>query len=315
MLLKVMKWIKERFPLLIVFTGLVCIYLILVWGNQSHNHNNAAKENTPMEETISGGSVGESIERVTSNNDVRENQNKSQEETRLEKSERLQVFDYYAQIAMAIAAWAGIGLGLVGTILLFFTLRYTRDAASAASDTLTQATIATKAAVISLNNDRAWMAVNNTPHSVVDEFTAVLPNGKTEVTKNGITFSITIKNVGRTPAKNVRASMDFKILPKSDSIPEFETTIAATQRASFIAPNGVHTRGRLDIIGNDARKIWAKTHVAYIFLKCEYETVFDDAVRYTRETFEFYPEGNHVINGKRIPKFNISQVGKQNINT
>ncbi len=56
-----------------------------------------------------------------------------------------QIIDHKAQVSMRNAAWAGFALGIIGMILLGWTLIETRKAAKAASDTLDIARNATKA--------------------------------------------------------------------------------------------------------------------------------------------------------------------------
>ena len=234
----------------------------------------------------------------------------------------LQHYDHKAQIIMAFGTLFGLVVALSGLYLIGKTLRATKVGTTAMQGALIEAKDATKAAwkaasaaQRTLENDRAWVCILDTPHSVVDRFTASYGNGRTEHYTNAITFKIRVKNIGKTPARNVLCEIENRILPVDANIPAFKTDITPNDRKTFLPQGSVHHNGRVDIFGKHAERLWNKTHVAYIFIRCEYQTIFDDKIRYTRELFKFHPEGSTTVDEEAVAQFHISQVGSQNCNT
>lgn len=233
-------------------------------------------------------------------------------------TENVSVNDRSIEVSKKANLWAkyqtiinAIGLVLIGlaTYFAYGAWQAGKETISVGERTLQETVIANERA------QRAWLTINKTPHGVIDKFTGTHRDGTVTEFKNAIFFKIELKNIGRTPAINTISELDFKIAPKNSAIPIFNTDIISNDRKVFIPQGGIHSNGRLHIYGSDSEKVWSGTHVVYCFIRCEYQTIFDDKIRITRETFKFFPEGTHTVNGEQLPKFFISQVGKQNYNT
>lgn len=123
-----MNWVKQRLPLIFVAGVLVVSFLGLTLSSQIGQQAKTESYNAPISEPVSVPVIGEIIEGVpTEPNSERQ----AQDEKR-----QLEVADHRAQIRMARYALIGVGLGVFGSLLLFWTLRYTRSAAESAQETL-----------------------------------------------------------------------------------------------------------------------------------------------------------------------------------
>ena len=230
-------------------------------------------------------------------------------------SESLEHYNHKAQIFIATFTFLGLVIAAFGLYLISRTLVETRKAAISAEKALEQTRVATTATTQAVQNTRAWVAVLDTPHSIVDEFTSIHSDGRKEIFKNAITFTVRVKNVGGSPARNLKMQIKNLVLPFDDEIPTFNTEMDYAKRAVFLPQGSNHKNGRVDFFGKFSEQLWRETHVAYVFLRCEYQTVFDDEIRFTRELFKFHPVGRHTVGGVELPKFSVSQVGTQNCNT
>lgn len=98
---------------------LILGYASLVFLNQSTQKNYTHSETHSKSQTLA-------VDFNASSND------KSQ----TSEVYKLQIADHKAQVRMAEYALIGVGLGVAGSLMLFWTLSYTRDAAIAARETL-----------------------------------------------------------------------------------------------------------------------------------------------------------------------------------
>jgi len=107
-----MTFIKDRFPLVIVFVVLLSLFAITVWQNNGLHTPRAKSSVVKVEHRLAKKQVVEKA------------------------PESLHVQDHKAQIQMARAAWVGLALGVLGTALIGLTLKYTHDASKLTRDAL-----------------------------------------------------------------------------------------------------------------------------------------------------------------------------------
>ena len=135
--------------------------------------------------------VGQDIERVTSN--------ANQRQTKEQKKYEAEISDHKAQVEMAWYAKIGVLLGIFGSILLYWTLSYTRDAATAANETLK---IAKETLADTRENTRrelrAYLSVQNVK---------IMGKVSTSAGANDTLVTFDVVNSGQTPAYNVTASI------------------------------------------------------------------------------------------------------------
>lgn len=215
---------------------------------------------------------------------------------------------------MLVAAWASVALTLIGVLLIWRTLKATREAANyaksasdAAWETVDQAKQATAAALQTVQADRAWMLYNHTMG---------VPNGDREDPDKTIGFEFTMlfRNSGRSPA--VRATVDSNLytINPEDSLPKVPAEAARADKDLVgNAGPGDHQGGQshfvslADLHRNIAGEIqhilfarisyediWGETHMTeasvYIFVRVPAEVL-------TKKPFEpgaafFYPYAN-----------------------
>jgi len=107
-----MTFIKDRFPLVIVFVVLLSLFAITVWQNNGLHTPKVKSSVVKVEHRLAKKQVVEKA------------------------PESLHVQDHKAQIQMARAAWVGLALGVLGTALIGLTLKYTHDASKLTRDAL-----------------------------------------------------------------------------------------------------------------------------------------------------------------------------------
>jgi hypothetical protein len=191
-----MNWIREQLLLLIAIAIIVAMLTIPVWAGEEHRNTNTPPENKPVEKSVTSGTVSQNIKRVPSNDNKGNKQYNKREQSPTQESERLKFLDHIAQINMAVTAWIGIVLGVFGAGLLYFTLRYTRDAAKAAGDTLNIARNATKAEF------QPYLKFTK-----YTRLTKILRSGKIQYdTLVVVIDAFEIANVGKTPVSNLNIS-------------------------------------------------------------------------------------------------------------
>lgn len=186
-----MKWLNKNYVQITITTLIVALVTAISLHNQTYNNCHTPNKNDGMDGSFLTCPISQNVERVTANT----NQGKTQEQ----KKQELQIADHEAQIDMAWYAKIGVLLGLFGSVLLYWTLSYTRDAASAASktldvarDTLAEAKNATRREL------RAYIYCHPPNITRIHDFCC-------DPSKLDLTFEFEIENKGQTPAYGVQA--------------------------------------------------------------------------------------------------------------
>ena len=121
------KWLNDRYIPITVFLAMSVMVMGISLYNQSGQNYQSSNNNASMTQSVVS-SVHQGVKGVSANNNKREQQ--------YTEKEKIEIADHKAQIRMARYALIGIFLGILGSYLLLRTLLYTRDAATAASETL-----------------------------------------------------------------------------------------------------------------------------------------------------------------------------------
>lgn len=202
-----MKYLKDRFPIVIIFVMLLMTYGALVWNYQTDQYYQGSNYSKPVSQSVIP-PVHKRIKGISSNPDEREQEQK--------EKPFFEVADHKAQIRMADYALIGILLGIFGSYLLLRTLLYTRDAADAARDTLD---VARK--TLNLSRDtaqkelRAYLSVEKViTDSKLQAQGIMRPAAPERPNFSPIDVLITVKNTGQTPANNVRFCIQCDIVEK-----------------------------------------------------------------------------------------------------
>ncbi len=152
-----------------------------------------------------------------------------------------QMLDHRAQVSMKNAAWAGFVLGIIGMVLLAWTLIETRKAASFTEQALGEAKDATKA---------AWAAVDVTRVVGQKQVRAYIgfENAEWYSSAGHLFVDLSVKNYGNSPciSGNINAEITVQI-PIDENGEEIPTKdrlfkIKASHNGFFeiIKPDGVH---------------------------------------------------------------------------
>lgn len=150
---------------------------------------------------------------------IRENIPEVDQDERKRQEER-EITDLNAQQEMALwakgmfgAAIASIGLTFIGLYLLWRTLRYTKEAAIAARETVVEARKATEAAEIT----NRIVARNSALE--LRAYLSVLPAGINELIGSQRAMGhVAIRNVGKVPARNVWVNVRMRVIDSRDDL-------------------------------------------------------------------------------------------------
>lgn len=125
--------------------------------------------------------------------------------------------DLAAQWAVADYTHKAFWLGLIGIVFIFLTLRYTRDASTAAKVTLNHAQdaadSASKSLAIAMDQHRPWVVLE---HELKCIFSATETGGMLGGGSVFISWNHTLTNIGGSIARNVRTHQ--KIVRYEDSL-------------------------------------------------------------------------------------------------
>lgn len=189
-----MKWIKDRFPLVIIWAYLILTYIGLVAlnGPYSQYKYESRINNYTAEQSQSGKVAPSIVAKVIQTPPTNQRRDKPDWQTE----------DHKAQIQMMRAAWVAVGLTVVGLIMIGYTLHYTRKASTSASNSLDVARQATKAEFQPyLSFSDLGLAVD----SGADE-ESIATQAPFDDRDGFVSFLLTIQysNWGKTPAENIR---------------------------------------------------------------------------------------------------------------
>lgn len=131
-----------------------------------------------------------------------------------------------------------------------------------------------------LHSERAWMTAKMPWH----DWEGLL-DGNGFPTTN-VSFEVQWDNTGRSPAKNVRAIIENKIVPKGTLPQDFTDTL--TLSAGHLAANEWIQPQNFFITPAQARAIITGSHDMYVFSRTKYFDVYESTERETRSCWQVH---------------------------
>jgi hypothetical protein len=189
------------------------------------------------------------------------------------------------------AVWIQIGLviftALISTVAVFISAKAMKIAAQANTATIESDERGYKSFIV---ENRAWIVVDA-------NLLKPYPDGS-------IGFAAGWKNVGVTPAVNVRIFSAAKAVPPDAEVPVFSEQ-RLTGATVVIGPGGTLSGMEMPMDTNSVRIMARKERRAFLYVRAEYNDVFTDELRQTSQTFEIFVNVNEDQLGQGV---NIAQV-------
>jgi hypothetical protein len=172
------------------------------------------------------------------------------------------------------------------------------------------ARIAAQAAVDAVGAERAWLS--HLSHSISSAEATL--NGVNH--KDALLFSLTIKNLGRSPALRTKVFRQAQIVGADDPMPEFKPEIDL-DTGSVCGPNIIYTTQPYGIGGKDLQDFISGHKELAFYVHVSYETTEAQGVRRVTETCgKFICTGSAEREGGGFsPIIRFSPVGPQNTAT
>lgn len=167
----------------------------------------------------------------------------------------VQECDLAAQQAMAeatrfmnYAAWTGVILTVIGVILIYRTMLYTRTAAKAAGDAVTEAKAGTAAAVLAVKAaDAANGSARERDRLELRAYLSAVPMGINRLAGKEFGMGhVAVRNVGKLPARNVAVVVHMEVRDQRSVIFDVPPKLDPTDRV--IQPGAEMRQGSKDEI-------------------------------------------------------------------
>ncbi len=216
--------------------------------------------------------------------------------------------DLAAQLRAASAAerqvypsWIGAIISAASTLLLVWTLFETRKSTKAARD-------AADRAMEAIQSDRAWLTFHALSTGIVENaFIDGIP------AKNVFFVDVQFENSGRSPAINVMFSSQHRLLPKGSEVPTFDIGEAQVPTFGTIGSGRFASAPAISLNEQDTNLFLAGSRTLIVFCRATYSEIFKpEVVRHTDTCLAIERNGSVIKDGKTIPNFLTSIVGRQN---
>ncbi|WP_339636158.1 hypothetical protein [uncultured Sulfitobacter sp.] len=206
--------------------------------------------------------------------------------------------------SMMLASWLSAALGGLGTILLVWTLRLTREANKAARDAVN---ITDRAALDQL---RPWISVGGLNHATAVD--AILDGVQYPILHG---FSTTCTNHGQSPAVKVSFASEYRMIPKSGETPTFQDISSPSD--ATIMPGGKLRTQWLFLTPSE----WDRFEGGEVDLIFHVKTIYTEILRpsskrFTQTTYRSAHNGRtKEQDGKEHPRLETWVEGPQNKST
>lgn len=226
-----------------------------------------------------------------------------------EAAER-EIEDLAAQKSMAesteeIVFWTMLqfALAFLGTCALIYSLFLNRRATNAA-------VAAANAARDAIGVERAWLMWQN---FVIGDVKDSEVDGL--FVKDSTYFLAVWINSGRSPAVDVRCSIQFRVVETDADTPTFEPiyTDDGKDKLGIMGPAKMLTSAKRALSQFENMEFRARTKKLIIFSSVSYRDVYHpEEIRRTEVCYEVMPQGLVTENGKSVVDYSFSPVGPQN---
>lgn len=253
------------------------------------------------------------------------------QEAKQETSEEKKRADADLKAQQDMAGWARVmayiggaeaGITFCGVLLVLATLIYTKRAAEAARDAVTEAQEATKAANETIAQAERHANIQLRAYIFGEHFqckanTASVPNPGGAVAEiESYEISLPFKNFGSTPAQNVFSWVSAVMHPMNqDDALQFNRPIGGSY--VLCGPGGTAATGAVAIPIAVAMECWNRETEIVIYARIEYKDVFEPKiVRYTEYCSRLeplYPPNER--RDPRISTFGFMGFGPHNVST
>ena len=213
--------------------------------------------------------------------------------------------DLRAQQAMADAAWAmfwatsvGVAVGISSLALLLLTVRYTKQAADAAVQAVSEAREGTSAAREAVSETRRIGEVQARAYIDVK-----VTNVTFLATPQRVTWTVDALNSGATPARNVRMEMGVD-RAAGDFNPAWTISVVGPDAGSSSQAAGQPLKmdGSTHLTEDEVRRIRALELIVWVHGRIEYQDVFG-ANHFTDFRWRFHPDRSNQ------PRFHVEPAG------
>jgi len=290
--LKDFNWIKAGF---ITASLLAAFWVLAAWLYPvSANHYNPSKAHSSQE--ISSEAFVPPPEIHPKYKTARKYSDKEIEQWRADRS------DLAAQWKAADMSQLAFRIGVLGVILLTWTIYQTLDAGAELRSQNTIARDTLKVAQQTLATERAWVLIDSVENNQFEN-----PKTKDKIT----VMKVKVINFGNHPASDVTVYRDFLLYRASVDFPVFEGR--ETRKSSAIIPQGKIIYGNDIVLDKKAVNILrsGEFYIA-VFARVTYFDGYSDTVRTSEAAFRGIYTGEVHKDGGIMPNFAFEPAGEQN---
>ena len=204
-------------------------------------------------------------------------------------------------------------LGVGGALIGFFTLVAAALAAGYAKQAAKETERGAVAAVETLKSARAWILFDTVFHGGITN-SADNRSGQSKFIKDGIHIAVQWINSGQSPALNVEALIDYKLIGLDGVIPTFIPTWKSDGNGT-IGMNNKFLTDDLFIDDETTKQFRSGNIKIIVYSAVRYTDVFSPSEqRLSQSCLSFLHYGGQSIDAQGVAteKINIAPVGKQN---